>query len=39
MGDGEKTFLKLNFDSKVRLEFRGATITSDAGLLACRMTP
>ncbi len=36
MGDGEKTALKLGFDSKVRLEFRGATITSDAGLLACR---
>ena len=36
MGDGEKTTLKLNFDPKVRLEFRGATITSDAGLLACR---
>ena len=36
MGDGEKTFLKLNFDSKIRLEFLGATITSDAGLLACR---
>ena len=36
MGDGEKTHLKLNFNPKVRLEFRGATITSDAGLLACR---
>ena len=36
MGDGEKTPLKVNFDPKVRLEFRGATITSDAGLLACR---
>jgi len=36
MGDDKRTTLKLNFDSKVRLEFRGATITSDAGLLACR---
>ena len=36
MGDGEKIPLKLNFDPKVRLDFRGATITSDAGLLACR---
>ena len=36
MGDGEKTILKLNFDPRVRLEFHGATITSDAGLLACR---
>ena len=36
MGDDEKTPLKLDFDSKVRVEFRGATITSDAGLLACR---
>ena len=36
MGDSEKTPLKLNFDPKVRLEFRGASITSDAGLLACR---
>ena len=36
MGDGEKTSLKLNLDSKVRLEFHGATITLDAGLRACR---
>jgi len=36
MGDGEKSLLKLDFDSQVRLEFGGATITSDAGLLACR---
>ena len=36
MGDDERTPLKLDFDSKVRVEFRGATITSDAGLLACR---
>ena len=36
MGDSEKTPFKLNFDPKVRLEFRGATITSDAGLLVCR---
>ena len=36
MGDDEKTPLKLDFDSKGRVEFRGATITSDAELLACR---
>ena len=36
MGDGDKTPLRLQFNPKVRLEFHGATITSDAGLLAFR---
>ncbi len=36
MGDGEKPPLKLSFNPKIRLEFRGANITSDAGLLAFR---
>jgi len=36
MGEAEKASLKLQFDPKVRLEFHGATITSDAGLLPCR---
>ena len=36
MGESSDTLLKLQFDRRVRLDFRGATITSDAGLLACR---
>ena len=31
MGDGENASLRLQFNPKVRLEFHGSTITSDAG--------
>src|ERR671918_334647 len=36
MGDGKKAPLRLQFNSKIQLEFHGSTITSDAGLLAFR---
>src|ERR671919_2607787 len=36
MGDAEKAPLRLQFNPKIRLEFHGATITSDAGLLPFR---
>jgi hypothetical protein len=36
MGEAENVGLKLDFDSRLRLEFRGAKVTTDAGLLAVR---
>ena len=36
MGDREKVSLRLQFNPQIRLELHGATITSDAGLLAFR---
>src|SRR5450759_1400182 len=36
MGEGQKGGLKLHFDGHLRLEFRGAKVPTDAGLLAVR---
>ena len=36
MGDARKDALRVEFDSRIKLEFHGATVTSDAGLVAYR---
>jgi hypothetical protein len=36
MGESKKDFLRVQFDPGVKLEFHGAKITSDGGLLLFR---
>ena len=36
MGEGKQDALRVDFDSQLRLEFHGANVTCDAGLLAYR---
>ncbi len=34
MGESKKDALRVNFDRKLKVEFHGTKVTSDAGLLA-----
>lgn len=36
MGERKRDALRVDFDGQIRLEFHGAKVTSDAGLLAYR---
>ena len=36
MGEARKEALRVDFDSQIKLEFHGAAVTSDAGLVAYR---
>ena len=36
MGEAKRSALQVDLDGQIRLEFHGANVTSDAGLLAYR---